>query len=488
MNLTASDIYSLHSPSKCPGRVYYRQHGYEEAAPGPFEQVIFRLAERHEREHLGTFPHAVDLSEGPISERSRRTLDAINQGSQVIYQGVLIADTELVGIPVRILGIPDFLIHKDDGYIVRDSKLAQRIDAHREISLQLQLLGWLLEQTSGKPPISLEVHNGANEILPITYDGGESALAEMTQILQMKMATEAPYTPVGWSKCGGCGFMDHCWTEAEACKDVALLVGIDQGLAVELRNRGIVTYHDLLKRFDAETLSDISRPWGQRYQRVGKKSESILRMAEAMVTGREIYLDSPRIPRSANYVMFDLEGLPPYCDELEKIYLWGTQVYGEQPGEFTPAVAGFGEGGDEQGWRDFLRNARAIFDEYGDIPYVHWASYEKTKISLYIERYGDPEGIAQRVLDNLLDLLPITRNSVALPLPSYSLKVIEKHVGFQRTMDEFGGDWSIARYIEAVETEDETLRKDVMDEILQYNQEDLEATWAVFQWLRSKMD
>ena len=30
----------------------------------------------------------------------------------------------------------------------------------------------------------------------------------------------------------------------------------------------------------------------------------------------------------------------------------------------------------------------------------------KTKIKLYMERHGDADGIAQRVLDNLVDLLP----------------------------------------------------------------------------------
>jgi predicted RecB family nuclease len=42
----------------------------------------------------------------------------------------------------------------------------------------------------------------------------------------------------------------------------------------------------------------------------------------------------------------------------------------------------------------------------------------------------------------------------------------------------------MARYIEATETADERLRAPVMDEILAYNREDLEATWAVLGWLR----
>ena len=117
---------------------------------------------------------------------------------------------------------------------------------------------------------------------------------------------------------------------------------------------------------------------------------------------------------------------------------------------------------------------------------MHWHHYERVKIDMYIKRYGDPGGIAQKVRENLLDLLPITNKSIALPLPSYSLKVIEKYIGFQRTQDEYGGDWAMAKYIEAVETNDEEKRNSVMEEIILYNKEDLEATWAVLEWLKTK--
>ena len=42
----------------------------------------------------------------------------------------------------------------------------------------------------------------------------------------------------------------------------------------------------------------------------------------------------------------------------------------------------------------------------------------------------------------------------------------------------------MAKYIEATETDDEVERAAIMDEILAYNREDLEATWAVMEWLK----
>ena len=45
----------------------------------------------------------------------------------------------------------------------------------------------------------------------------------------------------------------------------------------------------------------------------------------------------------ATFVMFDLEGLPPQLDELDKVYLSGMQVI--EADESGPMVsAGFGDG------------------------------------------------------------------------------------------------------------------------------------------------
>lgn len=202
-----------------------------------------------------------------------------------------------------------------------------------------------------------------------------------------------------------------------------------------------------------------------------------------MQTKTDIPIAPPIVPNAANFVMFDLEGLPPHLDELEKIYLWGLQVFGKKPSEFMPATAAFGPDGDRVGWLQLLKNAGQIIAEYGNIPFIHWHHYERTKLKNYIERYGDPEGTASAVLANLFDLLPATQKSVALPLPSYSLKVVEKHVGFKRTQTEFGGDWAMAKYIEATEMENQKERDKIIADILKYNEEDLAATWAVFSWL-----
>lgn len=488
MRLTPSDFFTYHRPSRCDLRVFLRHRQEPEEAPTPYDEVMRRLGLRHEQSHLATLGAFTDVRDASLHEQVRKTAEAIAKKVPVIYQAAFLVTEKIGESEVEIVGIPDFLIFDGDGYVIRDSKMSRRIDEenHPEILLQVAVYGWLYERSCGSPPRALQVHCGTGEIVTIPYDGGTVALQELQRLLELKQLPAEPYEPVGWSKCLGCGFTDRCWSKAERDSDVALVYGVDQNLARTLNAQGIRTRRDLLTRFDSGSLSEFRRPYGERDQRVGIAAERILRFAEVMEKGKEMVLAVPAIPHHRNYVMFDLEGMPPYLDEIDKIYLWGAQVYGEKPSEFTFALSGFGPDGDEEGWRTFLANAKRIFEIHGDLPWVHWAPYERTYLRRYVERFGDPEGVAARVETNLLDLLTVTRDSVVLPLPSFSLKVVEDYVGFERKEVEFGGQWAMAMFIEATETSDDGKRKDLMDKILAYNRKDLEATWAVCRWLKSK--
>jgi predicted RecB family nuclease len=489
MRMTASDFVSYHRPTRCDLRVFLRHQKEQEAEPGPFEIVLRRLGLRHERDHLATLGKFADVTAASLDEHVKKTKDAIGRKVPALYQPAFLAVEKICGTDVEIIGVPDFLILDGDNYLMRDSKMALRIDDenHPEILLQVQLYGWLYERSCGAAPKGLQVHAGTDEIVNIPYDGGATALRELERLLTIKQLSIEPYEPVGWTKCLSCAYTDRCWAQAEKNGDVAFVYGVDQSLARTLYSQGVRSRRDLLATFDVASLSEVKRPYGNREQRVGKASERILKFADAMEKNQETVLATPAILPSKNYVMFDLEGMPPHFDELDKIYLWGAQVFGENPSEFKVALSGFGANGDRDGWLGFLANAKQILETYGDIPFVHWASYEQTYLRRYVERFGDPEGIAARVGANLLDLLTVTRESVVLPLPSLSLKVVEDYVGFERKEAEYGGAWAIATFIEATETSDEGKRKELMDKIVAYNKEDLGATWAVFQWLKNKV-
>ncbi len=488
MRFDASDIHDLYRPSPCALRARLAKRGEKPTGePNAFTALLRELGQRHEEQHLRDFPVHLDLSEGDFDQRHQATLEAVRRGEDVLYQPVLFGWRQQQDERDFIVGIPDLLIRTEDGYVIRDCKLALSADekSHPETLRQLELYGWLYEQCFGRPPLRLEVLLGNGSLRELGYDGGATALAVLDEIKRVALAPEEHYEPVGWTKCNTCGFFDRCWDKARQRHDVALLVDVDQGLARHLHESGVSTYQQLAERFTPGRLAEERRLQGDQLRRVGTKAGNILQHARALSMDTVLQLN--RFPHTLDqpYVVLDLEGLPQEMDELEKAYLWGMQVCGPVTGPYRAAVAPLDHDGDRIGWERFLTEAERVLDDHGDIRFIHYAPYERTMIARYVTRYGDRHGVAARVLDRLLDLYPLTRQTVVLPEPSYSLKVVERRAGFRRTMDEYGGSWSIARYIQAVEANDAAIYEDTMEEILRYNREDLEATWAVFRWLAS---
>jgi predicted RecB family nuclease len=485
MSFSATDLYGLLQPSQCDLRSWLRWQGVVESEPSEYDKILREMGQLHEAEHLQSLGKYCYLGEGSISERSAKTLEAIGRGENVLYQPTFESRIAIKGEEVDLLGVPDFLIKARRGYTIRDSKISRHADEerHYETILQLGLYGLLYERCVGTPPARLEVLLGDRTLQEVPYDGGRAAFVQLEHAYDIRKQPREFYEPVGWSKCNGCGFHERCWKQAEANDELSRVYGIDQSLARHLHEQGIVTVDDFLKKFDESSLAQVKVIRGTRQTKVGQSAVDAILHAKALQAGELIRLGKPAVPAGKNLVSFDIEGLPPQLDELDKIYLWGLQVFGEHPSEYMAAVSNFGEGGDRAGWFDFLEKCKNIFANWGDIPFLHWHHYERTKLDAYVKRHGDPEGVAGRVRSNLSDLLLVAKAALVLPEPSYTLKLVEKHAGFKRVLDEANGQWSMAMYIKAVETKDADLRTRSMNLILDYNKEDLLATWAVYQWL-----
>jgi len=474
----ASDTYDYFRPSACALRVFLRSRGVPEAPASPFDELLRSLGLRHEAAHLAVLPGAVDLRGLPQDVRERRTVEELRAGAAAIYQPRLRAHVSLDGDPCEVVGEPDFLVRAERGTIVRDAKLARRVGGadHREITLQLQIYGWLFERATGLSPARLEVLSGAGELVRIPQDRG-AAMGFLRWLKSIRQRPEEFYEPVGWSKCGGCGFQGRCWPRAVASRDPAILMEVGQNVARALRSSGVRSIEHLAAYPDEVSL-------GRAVPGAAERRTKILRSARAMAGGTHEVLERIDLPAPEDCVSFDLEGLPPYAEGSDRVYLWGMKAWAQDGPLHLPILAGFAPRGDQEGWEEFLRVAAALLAGRPSRRFVHWGVYEKSRIGAYVERYGDCEGAASHVLASLFDLHRALKRAVVLPVPSYSLKTVEAYVGFRRRMPEARGDWAIARFIQAVETTDPALRDTIVGEIVAYNEEDLDATRTVLEWLR----
>ena len=504
----ATDVFDYYKPGRCARRVTWLAHGYEqELEEDPFVDLLRILGERHERGHVATFPGILDLSylkESP-DERERRTIAAIRDGVPAIYQPRFRQAVPLDSDLVDLIGEPDFLLRAEGGagYVVRDSKLARNVlsSRHAGIPAQLQIYGYLYELAAGAPPSALEVHNGEGAIVRVEYRGAAAVLDLLREHRRLRSADPGVYEPIGLTKCGGCGYEARCGDEARAARDVSLLQPVDQKKALLLHSRGITSIDMIPAAIEGPDHRDLF--WeGKKNPRVSATAARLRRFAEAFLTGKPVRIETPVLPDAARSVFLDLEGLPAYLDELEKIYLWGLKDYRGEVPRFLPAVADFGAQGDRAGWERFLAIAGRLLSEAPDLKFIHWGSYERTAIERYRNLFGG-DRVADTVLANLVDLLPVMRASMVLPVPSYGLKSVEKLAGFQRKLAGYQGSLAMARYIEACETDDgasgtsvvgaglapaPSRRDEIMREILAYNGEDLDATRAVMEWLRNLRD
>jgi predicted RecB family nuclease len=140
---------------------------------------------------------------------------------------------------------------------------------------------------------------------------------------------------------------------------------------------------------------------------------------------------------------------------------------------------------DKEGWFDFLDHVQKIFKELSEIPVIHYSSYEKTWLRKYAARWGDQNGVAESILTQLWDILSRTiRPAICLPVPSYTLKLVEKEAGFQRSQDDFGSQWSIVQYHKYIKTHSKLEKQSISEELLRYNREDCEAMCYVLNWLK----
>ncbi|KJS13233.1 MAG: hypothetical protein VR67_05525 [Peptococcaceae bacterium BRH_c8a] len=488
VSFSATNFYKLYKPSKCEKRVWLITNRPELAEDDiEFIELLKRRGKILEFRHLATLGSYQEPRSHNHDYRGRyeETLELIENQTPIIYQPVLLD-------PDGLFAIPDFLIFEPytQKYKLRDVKLAINIKEHPEIALQLGLYRLAVEKVLGYTP-NTEIVLGDSTLIDFEPASESEVISAIEHIISIKHLKTEPFEPVGWSKCNQCVFFNYCWAAAVCNCDISTVPYVDQSACIALANMDVTNY-DHLHEFSEELLADIKRPWGKRVQKIGPTTAKKIKLQiNALKTNQTIIGQKPELPTGFSpyqrpVVIFDIEDDPFDPDLGVRVYLWGVLISGQGGLQQTNLFfAEPGIEGDEKGWFDFLNYAFQVFENHGEIPFIHYSAHERTMVNKYIERYGDPCGIADRVLNNLWDMYPCIVRNLFLPVHSYGLKHLEKLVGFERSQADYGGLWSIIQYDKYVQAPTTDEAEAILTKILTYNAEDLAATLKVYEWLES---
>ena len=268
--------------------------------------------------------------------------------------------------------------------------------------------------------------------------------------------------------------------EAEGKQDIALIYRLDSRSLGALRKEGIRTLQDMISA-NLAVLPKIPYASTETLQKAQLQAKSLINK-QVIPIGQ---LDA--LPESPLKLYFDIEGDPL----LDIDYLFGIWVTGDEQHLYAKAEnVRFCEDGkyfvyflakqpeeEEAMWKAFLEWVASLPEEY--IVY-HYANYEKAHLKSLAEEYGGSSSLEQ-FQAKLVDLQKVVEKAIIFPLYFYSIKDIAKSsfLNFKWRHQKAGGGQSVFWYEEWLEMGN----REILEDIINYNEDDVRATECLFAWL-----
>ncbi len=407
------------------------------------------LADRDVRE--------VDLED--VDEAAVKTLALMKEGVQTIYKGVLVHGHYVAAPDVleRVEGRSNFGNYY---YIACDIKKSRHVKT--EYKFQGAFYAEVLAKVQGtKPQMGYVLHpDGTVD----HYQLAEFVVNFQLTLDEIERILDGEHEPHFFtSGCKQSPFFSECQDAARKCDDLSLLNRVWRREVDALVGAGIKTVTDLANA---------------SLDRIGKVPDLTMdrlyflqQQAIAFVEDRVIFLGDVDLPDEEKALVVDIETDPLHVSD----YLFGVLVVDGEDEEYHAFFAD-GPGGERHAWEEFC----TFLKPYTQQNMYHYGWYEVDVFRKLVERYGAPPEVQVMFEERMIDLLVAMREKVIFPTSFYSLKDIAKYLGFEWRLKDASGLDSILWYQEWLGTGDARVKQD----ILEYNEDDVVATWHVYKWLR----
>ena len=457
----------------------------------PHLEILRRRGDAHERAQLAALSAAcgghVDLAVEPpprtraeLVAAAAATAAAMRDGAPLIFQALLFDG--------RWLGRVDFLRRVDGvaselgpfAYELLDTKLARRVKP--ATVHQLSLYSRLLGDVQGVELPTAWVVLGDGRHASVRLDRYAALHRRVAARVERLVAAPTPATtPEPVAHCDICDLERECAAWLASVDHLSLVAGARRDQRAKLAAAGVTTA-TALATLPAET----------PVPRLGRDRVELLRHQAALQlasrrSGRPTRRHLEPAPARGYALLpapdpgdlfLDLEG-DPYLDGDGGIeYLWG---WCDAAGRYACAWA-HDRDGERRALERLVDLIRARRRERPGMHVYHYAPHERSKLASLALAYATREDEVDELLRAgvLVDLYAVVRQALQVGEPSYSLKRLERHHGFERlerTVRAGGG--SIVAYERWLHERDDAL----LEAIRAYNEEDCRSTRALRDWL-----
>lgn len=483
MYLTASNLYDY---LQCKHRVWRDKHGpldERNDEPNPFIELLWERGLNHEQEIVGNIGKYLEIEGKSWEEKFKNTKKAMDEGAELIYQGVLIADD--------LLGIPDLLRKTSNGYVAIDIKSGRgreetddegdegAMKKHYAVQLCLYAdvlirLGYQKERKAYIIDINGKEHQydltekfGPKS--PSAWELYENTKEEVKALILNRKQNK----PALRSICGLCRWYESCKKWCKENHDMSLLFNVG------MSKRDIIVEDLEISTVEELGNVDVAKAMEQK-----SKFKILKGIAEKTLTDfkHRANIKNPELkedvyfPKVSKELFFDIEDDPTQ----EFVYLHGVYERSSDGSKrFIPFVAKAHTKTDEkEAWAGFWDYIRSL--PKNDFSVYYYSHHEKTIYKKLRELY--PDVISETELEaffdnpNVIDLYSdVVRRKTEWPLSSYGIKAIATYLGFKWRDESPSGALSIKWYNDYLKSKDEKILK----RILEYNEDDCKATMIV---------
>ena len=486
MKITASKLYDY---LQCPHRVWRDIYGPQEEKikeVNPFVQLLWDRGVLYEKDVISKIGEYLDLSKGNLEKRFQKTIEAMNNKTPLIYQGVLIKD-ELVGIPDLLKLMPDKKYipidiksgmgregvdenSGDDGKLKEHYaiQIALYIDALIRLGFENNKQGIIYDIKGNQ--VLYDLTSAMGKIKKVTFWESYKSTKDKVAVL---LKNEVKNKPAMAGVCKLCPWYNSCKKWVEDSDDPTGLFYVGRSKRDILNeDLGVFKIDDVLS-LDVEDLMKQKKKDTTFLKGLGQKTleKIIIRANIFRNTKQPVVYNKIDFPNVAYELFFDIEDDPTQ----DFVYLHGVYERNSEEERFLDFTA-----------KDLTREAEKIawskFWEYikslpqDDFAIYYYSPHEKSTYKKMQRSYPDviSENEVERFFEkpNVIDLYQIILKNTDWPVGSYSLKALAQYCGFSWRDETPSGALSIQWFNKYTEKKDE----EILKRILIYNEDDCKAT------------